>query len=230
MDIGHIQKLSLVDYPGKLSMIIWTQGCNFLCPYCHNPKLVRKELDGVKSEYIFDLLEKRSTFLEGVSISGGEPTLQEDIIEFIRKVNDLGFSVKLDTNGSKPQVVSDLLEEELLDYIAMDIKAPKDKYPALTGKKVKLDKIERSIELIKRSQVKHEFRTTVVPEYISEEDIKGIAKWVGEDENFYLQKYQDDVKMIDENFLKSKCQNYTEGTLKNWSQNYFEEGRVRRGK
>ena len=151
MLFGGLQRTTLVDYPGKVAATIFTAGCNFRCPYCHNPELVLPELikkqPKITEKEILEFLEERQKLLEGVCITGGEPTIQSDLIDFIKKVKDLGFLVKLDTNGSCPNVLNSLIEGKLIDYIAMDIKAPKQKYELFIEDENIVDNIDKSIEL-----------------------------------------------------------------------------------
>src|SRR5690554_5488754 len=166
MKIIGFQKTSLIDYPGKIVSIIFTQGCNFKCPYCHNSDLIF--FQSVNNEYfphdyIFSFLKKRKGLIDGVSITGGEPTLQPDLYNFIVKIKDINLNIKLDTNGSNPELIKSLIDDKLIDYIAMDIKGPLDKYECIIDNKINTDKIIKSISLIKNSKVDYEFRTTVVP-------------------------------------------------------------------
>lgn len=191
MRIGGLIKFSLIDYPGKISAVIFTQGCNFRCPWCHNPELVYPDRfgDAIPQENILDFLEKRQGQLEGVVISGGEPTLQRDLAEFIQEIRDIGFAVKLDTNGSNPDVLLKLLEMNSLDYIAMDVKAPLRKYDLLTGVKTDLDKIQESIRLIIQSQVDHQFRTTFCQSYLDEKDLEEIRSLVKGTKCYKVQEF-----------------------------------------
>ena len=174
MKIGGFQKFSLIDYPGKISAVIFTQGCNFRCPYCHNPELVLPELfeKEMLFDEILDFLKLRKEKLDGVVITGGEPTLQRDLAAVIRKIKDLGYSVKLDTNGTNPEILKDLLEAKLLDYVAMDIKAPFEKYGELAGVEVGIDKIKQSVRQIMISGIDYEFRTTVVKYLLTDRDVE----------------------------------------------------------
>ena len=165
MKIGGFQPFTLTDYPGHVAAIVFTQGCNWRCPYCHNAQLLPIDLPKnylIPEAYVFDYLSRRRRQLDGLVITGGEPTIQEDLPRFLRKVRRLIPSVKLDTNGSRPDVIRHLLEEGLLDYIAMDIKAPLDQYESVVRRPVDNDVLQRSIDLIKTSGVPHEFRTPVV--------------------------------------------------------------------
>ena len=160
--IGGLKKTSLLDYPNKISAIVFMQGCNFNCGYCHNPKLLNSKEEVHTVTSFFEFLEKRKNKLDGIVISGGEATLQPDLIPFIKKIKDMGFLVKLDTNGSKFFVLEELLNNKLVDYIAMDIKAPFDKYSFISRVNVNIDDIKKSINIIMNSNVDYEFRTTVV--------------------------------------------------------------------
>ncbi|MDD5032490.1 MAG: anaerobic ribonucleoside-triphosphate reductase activating protein [Patescibacteria group bacterium] len=228
MIIGGLQKFSLLDYPGKIAAIIFTEGCNFRCHFCYNPMLVWPEkkagrlknissmnpvksasqLNGVnqkdhtlvKEDGLFDFLAKRKNKLEGVVITGGEPTLHPDLPEFIKKIKDLGYLVKLDTNGTDPEMLNKLIKKELVDYIAMDIKAPGDKYKKVVGVQVDFKKIEKSVRIIRESGLPHEFRTTMVPGLLEREDIAKIGKIVKGAQNWFLQKFKSGTDLVDESF------------------------------
>ncbi|NQU23871.1 MAG: anaerobic ribonucleoside-triphosphate reductase activating protein [Candidatus Nealsonbacteria bacterium] len=162
MIIGGFQPFTLSDFPGHVAAIVFTQGCNWRCPYCHNRSLLktrRPEQELIPETHVFDILHRRRNELDGLVITGGEPTIQEDLPRFIHKVHRMGLAIKLDTNGSRPGVIGRLLEEGLLDYIAMDIKAPLDRYESVVGHPVDIGSIQTSIELVKNSGVPHEFRT-----------------------------------------------------------------------
>jgi pyruvate formate lyase activating enzyme len=211
MNIGGHQKLTLIDFPGHLATTIFTVGCNFRCPFCHNPELVFgagiKALDteNKMEQEFFAFLNKRRGKLEGVCITGGEPTLQPDLIEFIKKVRAMGFLIKLDTNGARPDVLKRLLDLKLLDFVAMDIKNQLGRYSETVGVKVDTERIKLSAELIKNSRLPYEFRTTVVPGIHTEEDFLEIAKWLIGARSYYLQEYREDV--ILDNKLKQKTRN-----------------------
>ena len=196
MEIGGLNTFSLSDFPGKVAAVVFTQGCNFRCPYCHNASLipyhyrVPDELL-IPEEHFFEFLAYRSNRLDAVVVSGGEPTIHQDLPAFLRRIKDMGFAVKLDTNGSEPEVLKEILENDLVDYIAMDIKAPLDKYKQVT-KALSLtakDKVKESIELISGSGVDHEFRTTVVEALLTPEDMKAIRKLVPAGSTYRLQKF-----------------------------------------
>jgi pyruvate formate lyase activating enzyme len=172
MVIGGLQRCSFSDYPGYPAAVIFTQGCNFRCPFCHNGSLlVTKTAARYEKGEIFNFLKNRQGRLDGVVISGGEPTEQADLPQFVERLNELGFAVKLDTNGSHPEIVELLLKEGLVDYIAMDIKAPLDKYDLLCGVRVDTGAVRRSMALIVASGVAHHFRTTYVKPLLTEIDL-----------------------------------------------------------
>ncbi len=189
MQIGGLQKTSLIDYPGKVSCIVWTIGCNFRCPWCYNKSLVFGTAEQITEREIFDFLEKRKNLLDGVAITGGEPTMQPDLPDFIRRVKSMGYLVKLDTNGSNPDVIEKLIHERLVDYIAMDVKAPLKRYQEVTKSDIETNKIKQSISLIMRSGIDYEFRTTVVPGLVGKDDVVAIVKLIKGAKRYYLQRY-----------------------------------------
>ena len=196
--VGGVQKFSLMDYRGMLSCIVFTQGCNFRCGYCHNPELADFITDTLAVDGIIEFLKTRQGKLDAVVITGGEPTLQESLFDFITEIKNLGFLVKLDTNGTKPSILSELLKNNLLDYIAMDVKAPFYKYKEITNSDVDVGCIKQSLDLIKNSKIEHEFRTTVVKEQLSIEDIFQIASET-KGSRHYFQKFVFS-KHVDEKF------------------------------
>ena len=192
MIIGGFQPFTLSDFPGHVAAIVFTQGCNWRCSYCHNRSLLKRrrpQQELIPETHVFDVLHRRRNELDGLVITGGEPTIQEDLSRFIRNVRRLGLTIKLDTNGSRPDVIRQLLEEGFLDYIAMDIKAPLDQYESIVRRPVDTDAIRTSIELIKNSGVPHEFRTTV-PKTLSAEDIAAIRNQLPPDSSHRLQAFQ----------------------------------------
>jgi pyruvate formate lyase activating enzyme len=205
MIIGGYQKLTLIDYPGKIATTVFTVGCSFRCPFCHNPELVisgkYKAVSGLEKDF-FEHLKKRRGKIEGVCITGGEPTIQPDIIDFIKKVKKLGFLVKLDSNGTRPDVLKKVIDSKLVDFIAMDIKNQPKKYDAATGTKGDIRRIKLSVELILNSKIPYEFRTTVVPGLHTEKDFAEIAKWIKGARAYYLQEYREDHKILDNNLKK----------------------------
>jgi pyruvate formate lyase activating enzyme len=177
--IGGLQSVSASDFPGRMAAIVFTQGCNFRCPFCHNSSLLPMDSDClIEEEQVFDFLHQRRNLLEGVVISGGEPCLQDDLARFCRRVKNLGFKVKLDTNGSRPETIEKLLAEGLVDFIAMDIKAPLSRLSSLTGTASNSSRIRQSISLIAGSGIDHLFRTTDVTPLLSPEDHRGIKELV----------------------------------------------------
>lgn len=202
MIITGLQKLTLLDYPDHVACIIFTQGCNFKCPFCQNSTLIGFNLsDTIISENeIFEYLEKRKKILDGVVITGGEPTIQKDLKSFITKIKELGLKVKLDTNGYNPSLLKELLDEDLIDYVAMDIKNCIDKYSMTVGlNRIKIDNILESIALLKTSRIDYEFRTTIMKEYHSIDDIKEVISLIGTDCKYYLQNFKDSDNVLDRN-------------------------------
>lgn len=191
MKIAGMQKLSLVDYPEKMCCTLFTSGCNFRCPFCHNAGLVvRPAEDFLTNDEVFDYLKKRKGMLQAVTISGGEPTLQKGVKEFVQQVKDLGYLVKLDTNGTNPALLIDLVESGLVDYVAMDIKNSKQKYALTCGlDDMDLSSVEQSVDFLLSGKVPFEFRTTVVKDFHTADDFEDIAKWIGNAKNYYLQQF-----------------------------------------
>ncbi len=196
MKMGGLQKTSLLDYPDTLSAIIWTAGCNFRCPFCYNKNLVLGKTEIISEETILSFIEKRRDVLEGLSISGGEPLLQEDIVDFTEKVKKLNYLIKIDTNGAFPEKLKELIDKKLVDYVSMDVKAPKKKYAQLAGVKIDISKIEQSIDLIKNEAPDYEFKTTIVPGMLDKKDIVEIAKWLEGSKQFYLQQFKSDSPLV----------------------------------
>ena len=197
MKICGFQKMTLLDFPGRVACTVFTGGCNFRCPFCHNAALVT-HIDGqmIDEAEIFSYLNKRKGLLDGVCITGGEPLLQSDIAEFIKSVKEMGFAVKLDTNGAFPERLAALIDEGLLDYVAMDIKNSKEKYSLTCGVCVDIAAIERSVELLKKGKVDYEFRTTLVKELHDEQDILSMASWLSGTRSWYLQNFVDSGDLI----------------------------------
>lgn len=192
MNIQGYQKLTLLDFPGKMACTVFTGGCNFRCPFCHNASLVNDPLCYTSSaDEVLQYLEKRKGILEGVCITGGEPLLQPDIIDYVKKIKAMGYLVKLDTNGYSPERLKELLDTGLVDYVAMDIKASKENYPKATGIDIDIEKIEKSVELLKNGSIPFEFRTTVVKGIHSVNEFKLIAEWIKGTKKYFLQKYKD---------------------------------------
>jgi len=192
MKIGGLQKLTLIDYPGKVAATVFLIGCNFRCPYCHNPELVSPELvEGqpqIKESDFFKFLDERKGFLDGVCITGGEPTIHSDLPKFIQNIKKRGFLVKLDTNGSNSEMLEDLIKDDLVDFVAMDIKTSILKYNKVKAKN-KISQVQKSINIIKDSGKDHEFRTTVVPGIVDEKGIKEMAQWLKGAKKIVLQQF-----------------------------------------
>ena len=194
MIINGFEKLSLVDFPGYTAATVFTSACNMRCPFCHNAALVidTRHLPVVEEQYVLDYLIKRKGILDGLCITGGEPTLQKDLKAFVQKIKDqTGIKVKLDSNGTNPDVLSDLINSKLIDYVAMDIKNSKKKYTLTANASINLDLIQKSIDILNSSDVDHEFRTTLVSKYHTLEDIEEIGKWLKGSKKFFLQKFED---------------------------------------
>jgi len=212
MLLGGLQKLTLIDYPGKIAATVFTSGCSFRCPWCYSPELVLpkkiKSHPKISEKYLFDFLQERKGLLEAVVVCGGEPTIHKDLPGFIKKIKKLGYLIKLDTNGSNPKMLKDLIDKKLIDYVAMDIKAPLwlksetnskfqiPKYEKATGVKVNLNKIKKSIEIIKNSGIDHEFRTTIVPAIHSKEDILQIAREISPAKKYCLQNFRPEKTIV----------------------------------
>lgn len=202
MIIGGLQKSSLIDYPGKISAIVFTQGCNFRCPYCHNPELgVNAISTHYKTTSILEFLKTRVGKLDGIVITGGEPTLHKDLPEVIKQIKNLGFLVKLDTNGTNPEMLKTLIKNKVIDYVAMDIKAPVEKYSKVVDAKVDTDNIIESIEILKNSKINYEFRTTIVKKQLLPQDFDKIGALIQGAPKYYLQRFLP-TKTLNKNFMK----------------------------
>jgi len=219
MEIGGLQKLTLIDFPGKLACTVFLISCPFRCPFCHNSELVLPELIAkqprISQKEFFNFLKEKKGLLEGVCITGGEPTANSDLPEFCKEIKEMGFLVKLDTDGYDPEMMKKLIDEKLIDYLALDVKAPKEKYGRLIGieneafvEKI-VKNIERSVEILKEGKIDYEFRTTVVPTLLEKEDILKIGKWLSSLSpgqklpKYYLQNFRPE-KTLDPSFEKIK--------------------------
>ncbi len=202
MKIKGLQKTTLLDYPGKVACTIFTESCNFRCPFCHNASLVTKtnDMPYMTEEEIFAFLKKRTGILDGVCITGGEPLLQHDIIPFLQTVRSMGYSIKLDTNGAFPEKLKQLSELKLIDFIAMDIKNTREKYAVTAGTSQTPEKVYESIKFIMECGLPYEFRTTVVQELHTKEDIEAIAKMISGAEKYALQCFKDSGDLICDNY------------------------------
>ena len=231
MLIGGLQKFSLLDYPGYVSAIVFTQGCNFRCHFCYNPMLVwpssvkttegkPEEVGKVKNissqdenqkghsliseDDLFVFLEHRLDKLDAVVVTGGEPTIHKDLPEFLKKIRYLGYQIKLDTNGTNPEMLEGLIKKSLVDYIAMDLKAPFEKYDVVAGVQPDLSKIKKSIKIIKKGKIPYEFRTTVVPDLIQKEDIKKMGEQINGGDRWFLQKFKSDGALVNKSFQEAE--------------------------
>ncbi len=191
MKIGGLLRFSLIDYPKKIAAVIFTQGCNFRCSYCHNPELVipQQFKTPLPEGKVLAFLEKRKNQLEGVVISGGEPTVQKDLLSFLQKIRLMGYAIKLDTNGSHPEVLQEAIDRKLVDCVAMDIKAPLEKYCLVTQSRDYAENIKKSIDVIITSSLPHEFRTTYVQSLLSSEDIPKMSALVKADQSYHTQPF-----------------------------------------
>ena len=223
-----IQKLSLLDYPTKMATTLFTGGCNFKCPFCHNRDLVflDENENEIPLDDIFSFLNERKNILDGVCISGGEPLLQKGLKDFIIQVKKLGLSIKVDTNGSQYEKLKELIDEGLIDYVAMDIKNSKDKYAmTIDVNGFDLSAVEKSVELLKESKVDYEFRTTIVKEFHTLDDMQKIGEWLKGAKRYFLQSYVDS-----ENVIKKGLHAHDKATLEQFRElltNYIEHVELR---
>ncbi len=207
MLIGGLQKMTLIDYPDKIACTVFVAGCNFRCPWCYSRELVLpekiKKQPCITEKEFFDFLKSRQGLLEGVVVCGGEPCLNKKLPRFVKKIKDLGYAVKIDTNGSNPDILKYLIDKRLIDYVAMDIKSPKEKYQKITAKKLNIKNIEKSILLLLENKVDYEFRTTIIPGLLEKKDIIKIANWINGAKKYYLQNFRPE-KTINSKFEKIK--------------------------
>lgn len=228
MIIDGFEKLTLLDYPENIACIIFTRGCNLRCPFCHNSSLLEFENKDSKfsEKEIFDYLEKRKKILDGVCITGGEPLLQLDIKEFIKKIKNLNLKVKLDTNGTNYLKLKELIEENLVDYVAMDIKNVYDKYPVTTGvKNLDIENIKKSIAMLKKSKIKYEFRTTIVKNFHTFEDIENLCKLIGKDSDYYIQNFINSDNVLEKNLESFSSEELED--LKKFIENNYSNVKIR---
>ena len=221
MNIAGLQKLTTSDFPGYLSCIVFTQGCNLKCPYCQNSELIPMvrtfKDDSLTSEDILEFLHKRKNILEGVVVTGGEPLVHSDIEEFISKIKEIGYKIKLDTNGTNPKLLKRLIESNLIDYVAMDIKNDFENYAKTVGvQNFDVQNIKESIDILKNSKIDFEFRTTIVKEFHNVASISNICETIGKAPKYFIQNFEDSSNVIDHNLHGFKYEELKE------LQEYFE--------
>jgi pyruvate formate lyase activating enzyme len=205
LEIKGFERVSLIDYPGKMASIIFLPDCNFRCPFCQNPDLIERpgKVPTVSEGVVLDYLKGKKVWIDGVVVTGGEPTLHKGVAEFLKKVKGIGLLVKLDTNGTNPEMLEELVKEKLLDYIAMDIKAPPDRYGEVSRVRVNIEDIRRSVGIIRESGLDYEFRTTVPKSVIKKKDIEKIGEWLKGSRAFYIQQFRPDIT-LDKSFKKEE--------------------------
>jgi len=232
MQIKGFQETSFIDYPGKICSLVFLGNCNFRCPYCHNPDLILGNIVDLDEEKIINFIIEKKKWIDGVCITGGEPSLHKDVIDFAKKLKEKGFLVKFDTNGTNPELLKELIKKKLVDFIAMDIKNPLKKYEEITKTKVDVEKIKKSIELIKKSGNKkdgidYEFRTTILPKHHNEKSLIEIAKDLKGAKKFVLQNFKTG-RCLDETYNKEKSFSHDElMKFKELVKDYFKEVEVR---
>jgi len=208
--IDGFDKLTLLNYPDKVACTIFTKGCNFKCPFCHNSSLISLDKENDKYKEVISYLNKRKGILDGVCITGGEPLIHKSTKELIKEIKSMGFLVKLDTNGSNPVMLKELIDENLIDYVAMDIKNTFDKYEMTIGCKTNIDNIKKSIDIIESSNIDYEFRTTIVKELHTFDDIKGIINMINKKSKYYIQNFRNS-----DGVLNKKLNGFTKEELEN---------------
>lgn len=218
MKVGGLQRFSLIDYPGKISCVIFTIGCNFRCPFCHNKELVEGTAEEIPEEEVLSFLEERVGKLDGVVITGGEPTVQKDLPDFLEKIKGMGYPVKLDTNGSNPEMLRKLVEDGTVDYVAMDIKSSPERYSEAAGVEVDMAKIRESTDIIRELE-EYEFRTTAVPRLVDGKYMKGVGKLVEGAKKFSIQQFKPG-NTLDESY--SEMQPFDEEKLKEFKEEVLE--------
>jgi len=224
-----LQRLSLIDYPGKLCATAFTAGCNFRCPYCYNVDIVlnHQVMATMPEAEVLNFLYQRKGFLDGLCVGGGEPTLHNELYTFLYKVKSVGYLVKLDTNGSKPKRLNKLMEERVVDYVAMDVKAPLSRYPEVVRYKADIEAVAKSVKLLRRSGVDHEFRTTAVPGLLDGDDIEEIAQTLAGSKRYVIQQFRPGRTLCPE-FKEGKP--YSENELRQFRDRvapYFAECKLR---
>lgn len=199
MTVNGLRKLTLLDFPGRVACTLFLAGCNMRCPFCHNAPLVvdGSGVENIPEDELLAFLKKRSCVLDGVCITGGEPTLRRELPELLRSIKALGYAVKLDTNGTNPDILAALIDEGLVDYVAMDIKNSPEKYSLTAGREVDMDAVRRSVAILMENKVKYEFRTTVVGGYHTADDFRAIGEWLRGAEAYFLQNFVDSGALLD---------------------------------
>ena len=230
LTIKGLQKTTLVDYPDKVACTIFLPKCNFRCGFCYNRDLVidYDSLPTLSEEDILNFLKEKRKWLDGVVFTGGEPTLHKELPDFIKKIKEMNYLIKIDTNGTNPKMLKELIDNKLVDYVAMDIKAPLDKYDQITNVNINKEKVQESISLLRNSSVDSELRLTCVPTLHSNEDIKKIGEWLKGNKKLFLQQFQPDKKMIDLKLLNVKP--FSKETLEEFKEilkNYIKDVQIR---
>ena len=203
MRLGGLQKMTLLDFPGRVACTLFTSGCNFRCPFCHNTPLVTGGAPAYSEEALFDFLKKRRGLLDGVAITGGEPLLHPDLPQLIERIRALGYLVKLDTNGSFPGRLRSLLDAGLVDYVAMDVKNRREKYELTAGCAGILPRVEESVRLLTEGKTDYEFRTTLVDELHEPEDFAAIGRWLAGAKRYFIQSFEDSGDILAEGMHKA---------------------------
>ncbi len=220
MNITGWQKTSLIDYPGKIATILFTQGCPWRCGYCHNPELsafIKPDVALIDVDEIFKFLDKRRELLDGLVITGGEPTLQTDLLDFLQEIKQrFNLPIKLDSNGVNPVVLQKIIEQKLVDYIAMDIKAPLPDYQAVVNVPIVADNIKKSIDIIMSSGLDYEFRSTILPHLHDQQKIMAMAKMIQGAKNYYLQKFRVGGPLLDPAF--SALPAFSDQVMQQWQE------------
>ena len=228
--IKGLNKTCLIDYEPYTSCVVFLGGCNFRCGYCHNPDLVLRfhEIATIPETELFSFLEARKKWLDGVVITGGEPTLNKDLPDLILKIKNMGYLVKLDTNGSNPSMISELIDRKLIDYVAMDFKTSLDEYSNVCGVNVDIDEIKKSVSVIQNSRVDYEFRTTLVPGLVGKENIIKIGQFLNGSKRYVLQNFREKADMIEARFKNLKPYKQEEMlAMKESVKPYFDEVKIR---
>ena len=204
MLIGGLQKTTLLDYPNKVAATVFTIGCNFRCSFCHNPDIVKGISRVIPADRVLLFLKKRKKLLDAVCLTGGEPTIQRGLISFIKKIKELGYLVKLDTNGARPDLIERLIADKLIDYAAMDIKAVWEDYPKVTCRLFDLEAIKKSAIILLKGGIDYEFRSTVLPVLHSEDYVVKMAEQIKGAKRYYLQPFKSEKKLVNDNFVGEK--------------------------